>query len=119
MSRRVDIREDIKSCQNIFSYALSKIDYSIGESIYMFPSDMNFNIKSETVGYNNKILISDGTFSLGKNDKVNTLTLKHTLVPKTVLMKVKALTLQIPRVLEPHQIPRGGEGGGPTPTVIS
>ena len=32
---------------------------------------MNLNIRSGTVGYNNKILISDEKFSLGKNDKVN------------------------------------------------
>ena len=37
----------------------------------MMPSDMNLKIKSGAVGYNNKIFISDGTFSLGKNDKVN------------------------------------------------
>ena len=34
---------------------------------------MNLNIRSGTVGYNNKILVSDGKFSLGKNDKVNAL----------------------------------------------
>ena len=33
---------------------------------------MNLNIRSGTVGCNNKILIHDGTFSLEKNDKVNT-----------------------------------------------
>ena len=33
---------------------------------------MNLNIRSGTVGYNNKILISDRNFSLGKNNKVNT-----------------------------------------------
>ena len=32
---------------------------------------MNLHIKTETVGHNNKILISDSKFSLGKNDKVN------------------------------------------------
>ena len=32
---------------------------------------MNLKIRSGTVRYNNKILISDGKFSLGKNDKVN------------------------------------------------
>ena len=32
---------------------------------------MNLKIRSGTVGYNNKILVSDGKFSLGKNDKVN------------------------------------------------
>ena len=38
----------------------------------MLPSDMNLHIKIETVGYNNKILISDSKFNLGKNDNVNT-----------------------------------------------
>ena len=37
----------------------------------MLPSDMNLKIKTGTVGYNNKILISDGNSSLGKNEKVN------------------------------------------------
>ena len=37
----------------------------------MLPSNMNLNIRSGTVGYNNKILVSDGKFSLGKNVEVN------------------------------------------------
>ena len=32
----------------------------------MLPTDMNLNIKPGSVGYNNKILVSNGTFSLGK-----------------------------------------------------
>ena len=68
---RVDIGEDIKHYQDTLSYALSKVDYSIGENLYMLPSDMNLKIKTGTVGYNNKILVSDGNFSLGKNDEVN------------------------------------------------
>ena len=32
---------------------------------------MNLNIRSGTVRYNHKILVSDGKFSLGKNEKVN------------------------------------------------
>ena len=32
---------------------------------------MNLKIKTGTVGYNNKILVSDGNFILGKNEKVN------------------------------------------------
>ena len=34
-------------------------------------SDMNLRIRSGTAGYNNKILVSDGKFSLGKNENVN------------------------------------------------
>ena len=47
------------------------VDYSMGENICMTSSDMNLSIKTRTVGYNNKILVSDGKFSLGKNDNVN------------------------------------------------
>ena len=66
-NRRVNIQEDIKRYQDTLSYASSKVDYSIEESIYMIPSNMNLKIRSETVGYNNKILISNGKFILGKN----------------------------------------------------
>ena len=76
MNRRVDIREDIKRDQDTLSYAYSKVDYSVGENIYMLPSDMNLKIRSGTVGYNNKILISDGKISLGKNVEVNAPTIK-------------------------------------------
>ena len=71
VNRRVDIREDIKRYQDTLSYTSSKVDYSVGENIYMLPSDMNLKIKTGTVGYNNKILVSDGKFSLGKNVEVN------------------------------------------------
>ena len=42
----------------------------MGENIFMLPSNMNLNIKTGTARYNNKILVSDGKFSLGKNNKV-------------------------------------------------
>ena len=66
VNQRVDIREDIKHYQDTLSYAFSKVDYSMGQNIYMLPSDMNLKIRSGTVGYNNKILVSDENFSLGK-----------------------------------------------------
>ena len=40
VNRRVDIREDIKRYQDTLSYASSKVDYSMGQDIYMLPSDM-------------------------------------------------------------------------------
>ena len=73
MNRRVNIQEDIKRYQDTLSYALSKVDYSVGESIYMLPSDMTLKIRPGTVGYNNKILVSDEKFIPGKNEKVNSL----------------------------------------------
>ena len=71
VNRRVNIREDIKRYQDALSYASSKVDYSVGENLYMLPSDMELKIKTGTVRYSNKILVSDGNFSLGKNDEVN------------------------------------------------
>ena len=71
VNRRVNNQEDIKRYQDTLSYASSKVDHSVGESIYMIPSDMNVKIRSGTAGYNNKIPVSDGKFNLGKNEKVN------------------------------------------------
>ena len=71
MNGRVDIREDIKLYQDTLSYASSKVNYSVGENLFILPSNMDLKIKTGTVGYNNKILISDGNFSLGKNEEVN------------------------------------------------
>ena len=50
MNRRVNIQEDIKHYQDTLSYASGKVDYSIGENIYMLPSDMDLKIKTSTVG---------------------------------------------------------------------
>ena len=40
VNRRVNIQEDIKHYQDTLSYASSKVDYSIGQNIYMFPSNL-------------------------------------------------------------------------------
>ena len=73
VNHRVNIQEDIKHYQDTLSYTSSKINYSIGESIYMLPSDLKLKIKTGAVGYNNKILVSNGNFILGKNEMVNSL----------------------------------------------
>ena len=51
-------------------YARSKVDYAIGEFIYMLPSDMNLRI-GNVKNYNNKILISSPSFKIGTNAKIN------------------------------------------------
>ena len=73
VNRKVDIQEDVKRYQETLSYALSKVDYSVGENLYMLPTNMELRIRSGTVGYNNKIFVSDGKFNLGKSDEVNSL----------------------------------------------
>ena len=67
---RVDIPEDIRRFQKTLQYARSKVDYVIGEFIYMLPSDMNLRIR-KVKSYNNKILISSPSFKIGTNVKIN------------------------------------------------
>ena len=101
---RVDIWEDLKHYQDTLSYASSKVDYSVGESIYMIASDMNLKIRSGTVGYNNKILFSDLKFSLGKNDAVNAGLAKSeeetTTKQMTTIHKVVMKAPQLPALVE-------------------
>ena len=68
-------------------YARSKVDYVIGEFIYMLPSGMNLRI-GNIRNYNNKILISSPSFNIGTNLKVN-LDDDDTKVAKTDKLDVK------------------------------
>ena len=40
MNQRVDIGEDIKRYRDTLSYASSKVDYSVGQNIYMLPYEV-------------------------------------------------------------------------------
>ena len=70
VNRRVNIPEDIRRFQKTLQYARSKVDYVIGESIYILPSNMNLRI-GKVKDYNNKILISSPSFKIGTNLKIN------------------------------------------------
>ena len=72
VNSRVNIPEDIRRFQKTLQYARSKVDYAIGEFVYMLPSDMNLRI-GNVRNYNNKILISSPSFKIGTNVKVNLL----------------------------------------------
>ena len=70
VARRVSIPEDIQRFQKTLQYARSKVDYVIGELVYMLPSDMNLQI-GKIKNYNNKILVSSPNFNIGTNLKIN------------------------------------------------
>ena len=53
INRRVNIPEDIRRFQKTLQYARSKVDYVIGEFIYMLPSNLNLRI-GKVRDYNNK-----------------------------------------------------------------
>ena len=87
VNRRVNIPEDMRRFQKTLQYARSKVDYAIGEFVYMLPSDMNLRI-GNVRNYNNKIMVSKPGFSLGSNLKVN-LDDDDTKVAKTDKLDVK------------------------------
>ena len=66
VNRRVDIREDIKRYQDTLSYASSKVDYSVGEHLYMLPSDMTLKTRLGTSGTIIKFLFQIGNLVWGK-----------------------------------------------------
>ena len=70
VNRRVNFPEDIRRFQKTLQYTRSKVDYVIGEFIYMLPSDMNLRI-GKVKNFNNKILISVPSFKIGTNVKIN------------------------------------------------
>ena len=87
VNRRVNIPEDIRRFQKTLQYARSKVDYAIGEFIYMLLSDMNLRI-GKVKNYNNKIMVSKPGFNLGTNLKIN-LDDDDTKVAKTDKLDVK------------------------------
>ena len=91
VNRKVDVREDIKRYQNTLSYTSSKVDYSVGESIYMLPSDMTLKIRLGTVRYNNKILVSDAKFNQGKTMRFNSLEAPAIKSHKTNFLETHAI----------------------------
>ena len=100
INRRVDIPEDIRRFQKTLQYARSKVDYAIGEFVYMLPSDMNLQI-GNIRNYNNKILISSPSFKIGTNVKIN-LDDDDTKVAKTEpAVKPKVITKP---VIKPNKV---------------
>ena len=74
----------------MLEHALSKVDFSVGTSIYVLPSNLNLNIE-KTKRYNNKILVNDTDMKTGSNRDINKnhkklpVTLPLLDVPKTVI----------------------------------
>ena len=100
VNRRVNIPEDIRRFQKTLQYARSKVDYVIGEFIYMLPSNMNLRI-GNVRNYNNKIMVSSTSFKIGTNVKIN-LDDDDTKVAKTDKLYVKPKVITKP-VIKPNK----------------
>ena len=75
---------------------------------------MNLKIQTGTVGYNNKILVSNEKFSLGKNENVNALVLEPVIsMPKMKSHKTNPLGLGPQTPLREAQKPNISHKQGP------
>ena len=50
VNHRVDIQEDIKRYQDALGYASSKVDYSVGENLFMFLVTWNEKLRQVLLG---------------------------------------------------------------------
>ena len=74
------ISTDIDRYQSILEHALSKVDFSGGTDIYMFPSNLNLSI-GKMVGYNSKSLIINTDMKIVSNKEINK---DHKMLPVTL-----------------------------------
>ena len=73
------IADDIVRYQGVLEHAMSKVDFSVAGGIYMLPSNINLNI-NKTQGFNNEILISESSYKLGLNNRVNAMAKQKTAI---------------------------------------
>ena len=110
VNRIVNIPEDIRRFQKTLQYARSKVDYAIGEFVYMIPSDMNLRI-GNVRNYNNKILISSPSFKIGTNLNINLdgddtkdkLDVKHKVKDKPNIKPNKGDKQDVKPVIKPNK----------------
>lgn len=81
VQRKLSLQEDIERYQNTLKYASSLLDYSVGDQLYMLPSDMLLKPLNEVIdGYNDKIVINRTGIKIGRKPVVKQTHLKKSVV---------------------------------------
>ena len=63
----------VSKYQSVLQYARGKLDFVLGEQLYMCPSDMTLTSLAERIaGYNNEILVATAAMTPGTNQTLNT-----------------------------------------------
>ena len=70
INSEIDLPSSVERYQSTLQYAMSKVDFVIGEGLYMMPSDMDLYIGTIN-GYNNKIVIASDNLKMGQNNDIN------------------------------------------------
>ena len=94
INEAVSLKADIARYQSALKYARSTLDYSVGGSLYMLPSDMLLKPLNQVIdGYNDKIVVNTSGFELGKQGKpvLKQPIAKKPIVKQTVKRRVHTL----------------------------
>ena len=83
ISHEQDLPKSIKNYQDVLHYARSKVDFVLGEALYMVPSNMDLKV-GQIANYNNEIIVANGEMVLGTNEDVNLKITLKAVVPNTV-----------------------------------
>lgn len=70
IDHEVDPPTSVATYQDVLHYARSKLDFALGSSLYMAPSDMELKI-GQIENYNNEIVIAKDDMTLGTNQQLN------------------------------------------------
>ena len=65
-----DLPTDIEKYKGLLEHALSKVDFSVGIGIYMFPGGLNL-ATTKKEGHNNKMLVSNTGMKVFSNKDIN------------------------------------------------
>lgn len=79
IEHEVDIGISISTYQDTLVNAASKLDFVLGEALYLVPSDMNLRI-GQIEGYNNEIVVAKADMALGSNQDLNNRVVRSTAV---------------------------------------
>ena len=94
INKAVSLENDIGRYQSTLKYARSTLDYSVGGSLYMLPSDMLLKPLNQVIdGYNDKIVVNTSGFEIGKQSKpvLKQPIAKKPMVKQTVKRRVHTL----------------------------
>jgi len=108
INKAVSLEDDIGRYQSTLKYARSRLDYSVGNGLYMLPSDMLLKPLNQVIeGYNDKIVISTSGLELGKYYEpvkhIPATPAKHTPAKYTSVKHIPAKHVFVKQVV--HQVP--------------
>ena len=67
INKLVSLQDDIRMYQSVLKYARSNLDYSVGEGLYMVPSDILIKPLNQVIDEcNDKIVVNTSVHALGK-----------------------------------------------------